>query len=95
MASKKSISRKIRILKFNHFEMANDAFNFFDKSDIGRLNKKEIVKLLKETEISGSLKGIVSSKLNEGYDTDVEGDSDWQEFKAAIDEINKAAEKHE
>jgi len=91
MASKKSILRKIQILVTNHFEIPEDAFNFFDKSGIGRLNKKEIVKLIKEAEISGFLMGIVSSKLIEGYDKDGDAYIDWKEFRAAIDEINKAA----
>jgi len=95
MASKKSILRKIQILVTNHFDTPEDAFNFFDKSGNGRLNKKEIVKLLKEAEISGFLRGIVSSKLIEGYDNGGDGYINWKEFKAAVEEINKSTEKNE
>ena len=95
MASKKSILRKIRILVTNHFDTPEDAFDFFDKSGNKKLNKKEIVKLLKEAEISGFLRGIVSSKLIEGYDKDGDSYINWIEFKAAVNEINKSAKKNE
>ncbi|PIA81353.1 GTP-binding protein LepA [Gaetbulibacter sp. 4G1] len=89
MASKKKILKKIQIVITNHFDTPEDAFNFFDKSGNGKLSKKEIVKLLKEAEISGFIRGIVSSKLIEGYDKDDDGYINWKEFKAAVDEINK------
>jgi len=90
MVSKKTILKKIQILITNHYERPEDAFNFFDKSGNGKLNKREIVKLLKQAEISGFLRGIVSSKLIEGYDVDGDGYINWKEFKAAVAEINKS-----
>ena len=48
MASKKKILNKIRILITQKFDSPEDAFNFFDKDSDGKLNRKEIVKLLKE-----------------------------------------------
>lgn len=90
MASKKQILRKIQIVITNHFNTPEDAFNFFDKSGNGKLSKKEIVKLLKDAEISGFIRGIVSSKLIEGYDKDNDGYINWKEFKTAVNEINKS-----
>ena len=45
---------------------------------------------LKEAKINGFIRGIVSSKLIEGYDKDGDGYINWNEFKTAVDEINKA-----
>ena len=89
MASKKSILRKIQIVITKHFETPEEAFSFFDKSGDGKLSKKEIVHLLKEAEINGFIRGIVTSKLIEGYDKDNDGYIDWKEFKTAVDEIAK------
>ena len=90
MASKKKILKKIQIVITNHFDTPEDAFNFFDKNGDGTLSKKEIVKLLKQAEISGFIRGVVSSKLIEGYDKDGDGKVNWKEFKFAVDEISKA-----
>ena len=79
---------KIQILITNHFNTPEEAFSFFDKDSDGKLTKKEILKLLKEAEISGFIRGIVSSKLVEGYDKDGDNLIDWEEFKAAIEEIS-------
>ena len=81
------ILNKIQILITNHFDSPEKAFNFFDKDSDGKLSKKEIKSLLKKAEISGFLRGIVSSKLIEGYDKDGDELIDWEEFKTAIDEI--------
>jgi len=89
MAAKDEILKKIQIVITNHFNTPEDAFNFFDKSGNGKLSKKEIVKLLKEAKINGFIRGIVSSKLIEGYDKDGDGYINWNEFKTAVDEINK------
>ena len=89
MASKKSILKKIQIVITKDFENPEDAFNFFDKSGNGKLSKKEISRLLKEAEINGFIRGIVSSKLIEGYDKDGDGYINWKEFKTAVAEINK------
>ena len=88
MATKEIILNKIQILITNHFTTPEEAFSFFDKDSDGKLTKKEILKLLKEAEISGFIRGIVSSKLVEGYDKDGDNLIDWEEFKAAIDEIS-------
>ena len=52
------------------------------------LKKSEIIKLLKQAEISGFIRGIVGSKLIEGYDKSDDQEIDWQEFKTAVDKIN-------
>jgi len=88
MATKEIILNKIQILITNHFETPEMAFEFFDKNSDGKLSKKEIVKLLKEAEINGFIRGLVSSKLIEGYDKDGDGLIDWEEFKLAINEID-------
>ena len=87
MAGKESILSKIQILITNHFETVEGAFKFFDKNSDGKLSKKEISKLLKEAEISGFIRGIISRKLIEGYDTSGDEYVDWEEFKMAVDEI--------
>ena len=89
MLSKETILHKIQILITNHFETPEDAFAFFDKDGDGKLNKAEIVKLLKDAEITGFIRGMVSSKLIEGYDKDGDDLISWKEFKSAIDEITK------
>lgn len=91
MASKKSILRKIQILIINHYETPEEAFEFFDKNGNGSLAKKEIVKLLKQAEINGFIRGLVSSKLIDGYDKDGDDFINWKEFKAAVNEINKSS----
>lgn len=91
MSTKGKILNKIQILITNHFNSPEAAFAFFDKDEDGKLTKKEIVKLLKEAEISGFIRGLVSSKLIEGYDKDGDGLIDWEEFQFAIDEIGASA----
>jgi Ca2+-binding EF-hand superfamily protein len=87
MASKKTIIKKIQIILTKHFESPQIAFNFFDKNGDGKLSKKEVVKLLKEAEINGFIRGLVGSKLIEGYDKDGDGKIDWKEFKVALKEM--------
>lgn len=89
MATKESILNKIQILITNHFEKPEEAFHFFDKDSDGKLTKKEIVKLLKQAKINGFIRGIVANKLIDGYDNSGDDLVDWEEFKAAIDEINE------
>jgi len=89
MLSKETILHKIQILIINHFETPEDAFAFFDKDGDGKLNKAEIIKLLKDAEITGFIRGMVSSKLIEGYDKDGDDLISWKEFKSAIDEITE------
>jgi Ca2+-binding EF-hand superfamily protein len=87
MDTKESILNKIQILITNQFETPQKAFEFFDEDGDGKLKKSELLKLLKNAEISGFIRGIVSSKLIEGYDTSGDELIDWKEFKAAIDKI--------
>jgi Ca2+-binding EF-hand superfamily protein len=87
MATKDMILNKIQILITNKFETPEEAYNFFDEDGDGKLKKSEIVALLKKAEISGFLRGIVSSKLIEGYDKSGDELIDWEEFKAAISKI--------
>lgn len=89
MSTKETILNKIQILITNHFESPEKAFEFFDKNGDGKLTRKEIVKLLKQAEVSGFIRGLVASKLIQGYDKDGDKFIDWKEFKAAIDEISK------
>ncbi|MDL5513554.1 EF-hand domain-containing protein [Arenibacter sp. M-2] len=87
MATKDMILDKIQILITNKFKTPEEAYNFFDEDGDGKLKKSEIVELLKKAEISGFLRGIVSSKLIEGYDKSGDELIDWEEFKAAIGKI--------
>lgn len=90
MTTEESILNKIQILITNHFDSPQKAFNFFDEDHDQKLTKSEVVKLLKEAEISGFLRGIVSSKLIEGYDKNGDELIDWEEFKAAVAKIKKS-----
>lgn len=89
MSTKETILTKIQILISNSFKTPEEAFAFFDNDKDGKLSKKEIAELLKKAEISGLIRGLVTSKLIEGYDKDGDGLVDWKEFKAAIDEIKE------
>ena len=89
MATKDMILNKIQILITNQFSTPEGAFSFFDKDSDGMLTKKEILKLLKQAEINGFIRGLVSSKLVEGYDKDGDDLIDWEEFKEAINEISE------
>ncbi|MEA1785420.1 EF-hand domain-containing protein [Arenibacter sp. GZD96] len=89
MTAEESILNKLQILITNHFETPQEAFNFFDADNDQKLSKAEIIKLLKEAEVSGFLRGIVSSKLIAGYDKNRDELIDWEEFKAAIAKIKK------
>lgn len=89
MLTKETILNKIQILITTHFETPEQAFAFFDKDGDGKLSKAEIVKLLKQAEISGFVRGMISRKLIEGYDKDGDELINWEEFKLAIDEIKK------
>ena len=80
---------KIQILITNKFKTPEEAYSFFDEDGDGKLKKSEIVELLKKAEISGFLRGIVSSKLIEGYDKSGDELIDWEEFKSAISKIKK------
>lgn len=90
MATKDMILDKIQILITNKFETPEEAYNFFDEDGDGKLKKSEIVELLKKAEISVFLRGIVSSKLIEGYDKSGDEFIDWEEFKEAVGKIKKA-----
>ena len=87
MATKEIILNKLQILITNHFNSPEAAFAYFDKDGNQQLTKGEIVDMLKEAEISGFIRGIVANKLIEGYDKSRDEAVDWQEFKAAVDEI--------
>ncbi|MGB5554721.1 MAG: EF-hand domain-containing protein [Flavobacteriaceae bacterium] len=87
MTTEESILNKIQILITKHFATPEQAFEFFDEDNDRKLTKREILTLLKEAEISGFIRGIVSTKLVEGYDTNGDELINWHEFKAAIDKI--------
>ena len=90
MITEESIMNKIQIVITNHFDTPEDAFRFFDKDGDGTLKKSEIVKLLKQAEISGFIRGLVGTKLIEGYDKSGDELINWEEFKAAVDKIKTA-----
>lgn len=90
MTTEETILNKIQILITNHFSTPELAFNFFDEDNDQKLTKGEIVKLLKEAEISGFIRGIVSTKLIDGYDKNTDELIDWEEFKLAIAKIKKS-----
>ena len=87
MTTEEAIMNKIQILITNHFKTPEEAFSFFDADGDGKLKKSEIANLLKQAEISGFIRGIVSSKLIEGYDKSGDEFINWQEFKTAVDKI--------
>ncbi len=87
MGAKEDILNKIQILITNHFKTPEEAFAFFDKDGDGKMTKGEIVELLKKAEINGFIRGMVSTKLVEGYDKSGDELIDWQEFKQAIAKI--------
>ena len=87
MGTKEDVLNKIQILITNHFKTPEEAFAFFDKDGDGKLTKGEITELLKKAETSGFIRGIVSSKLVEGYDKSKDELIDWEEFKMAIAKI--------
>lgn len=89
MATKEIILNKIQILISNSFKTPEQAFAFFDNDKDGKLSKKEISELLKKAEISGLIRGVVTSKLIEGYDKDGDELVNWKEFNVALDEIKK------
>lgn len=91
MATKESILNKLQILISTQFSTPEEAFAFFDEDGDKQLNRKEVIRLLKEAEINGFIRGIVASKLVEGYDTSGDDYISWKEFKAAVDEINEEA----
>lgn len=90
MATKATILNKIQILITNQFETPEEAFSFFDKDSDGKLKRSEIIKLLKEAEINGFIRGIVANKLVAGYDMSGDEYIDWEEFKTAVDKIDAA-----
>tara|TARA_R110000868_G_scaffold21640_3_gene89697 strand:- start:183 stop:449 length:267 start_codon:yes stop_codon:yes gene_type:complete len=87
MGAKEDILNKVQILITNHFNTPQEAFAFFDKDGDGKLTKGEIVELLKKAEINGFIRGVVSSKLIEGYDKSGDELINWDEFKEAISKI--------
>ena len=89
MSTKENILNKIEILIFNDFKSTEEDFAFFDHDKDGKLTKKEISELLKRAEISGLIRGLVTTKLIEKYDKDDDEHANWQGFQAAINEINK------
>lgn len=90
MSTKEKILQKIQIVITNHFKSPEEAYAFFDKDSNDKLTKKEITKLLKQAKINGFIRGIVATKLIEGYDKNNDGQISWDEFKIAINEISES-----
>ena len=89
MTTEETILNKIQIVITKHFKTPEDAFSFFDDDSSGKLKKSEIVSLLKQAEINGFIRGLVGTKLIEGYDRNGDEEIDWQEFKTAVSKIKK------
>ena len=89
MGAKENILRKIRILITNQFDSPEEAFSFFDSDKDGRLKKHEIKKLLRGAEINGFLRGVVANELLKGYDSSSDDTISWEEFKIAIEELER------
>ena len=90
MATKESILNKLQVLLATQFNTPEEAFAYFDGDGDRRLNRKEIIRLLKQAEVNGFIRGIVASKLVEGYDSSGDEYISWDEFKAAVDEIEES-----
>jgi Ca2+-binding EF-hand superfamily protein len=90
MATKDMILGKLQSLITEDFDDPKKAFEFFDKDGSGTLSKKEIVRLLKQAEISGFIRGLVASKLIEGYSKDGDESVSWIEFQEALNEISQS-----
>ncbi|MEO9570672.1 MAG: EF-hand domain-containing protein [Polaribacter sp.] len=89
MEAKENILRKIRILITNQFDSPEEAFKFFDSDNDGRLKKTEIKKLLKSAAVNGFIRGIVANELLKGYDKSSDDTISWEEFKVAIEELER------
>jgi Ca2+-binding EF-hand superfamily protein len=89
MGAKQNILRKIRILITNEFDTPEEAFQFFDSDNNGRLRKSEIKKMLRTAEVNGFLRGIVANELLKGYDKSSDDTINWEEFKVAIAELER------
>ena len=89
MASKKKILNKVKILLTQTFDDPEKAFKFFDKDEDGRLNKKELKKLLKTAGVGGFISGIAAKQMIKGLDKSKDKKLDWTEFKKAVDSLLK------
>lgn len=89
MGAKENILRKIRILITNQFDSPEDAFKFFDSDNDGRLKKTEIKKLLKSAAVNGFIRSVVANELLKGYDKSSDETINWEEFKLAIEELER------
>ncbi|WP_299015792.1 EF-hand domain-containing protein [uncultured Polaribacter sp.] len=91
MGAKENVLRKIRILITNEFDSPEEAFQFFDSNEDGRLNKSEIKKMLRSAEINGFISSFVANELLKGYDKNSDDTINWEEFKVAIAELERDA----
>ncbi|MDX6745204.1 EF-hand domain-containing protein [Polaribacter sp. PL03] len=89
MGAKENILRKIRILITNQFDSPEEAFSFFDSDKDGRLKKSEIKKMLKSAAVNGFIRGVVANELLKGYDKSSDDTINWEEFKVAIEELER------
>ena len=89
MGAKENILRKIRILITNQFDSPEEAFRFFDSDKDGRLKKSEIKKLLKSAAVNGFIRSVVAKELLKGYDKSSDETINWEEFKVAIEELER------
>ncbi|TXD49654.1 EF-hand domain-containing protein [Polaribacter sp. IC073] len=89
MGAKENILRKIRILITNQFDSPEEAFSFFDSDKDGRLKITEIKKMLESAAINGFIRGVVAKELLKGYDRSSDDTINWEEFKVAIEELER------
>lgn len=87
MAGKKEILGKLKILITQKFDSAEDAFSFFDKNGDQKLNKSELVDLIKNAEINGFIAAMVAKKLLSEMDEDDDRKFSWREFKKAVKKL--------
>ena len=89
MGAKENILRDIHSLITNEFSTQQEAFKKFDKDKDGALNKSEIKDLLKAAGVNSFLRGLVANEMLKGYDKSGNDTINWEEFKVAIEELNR------
>lgn len=87
MNSNNNLIRKIRILITNQFDTPEEALDFFDSKNEGRLRKSEIKKILRLAAENGFIKGIVAQEILKGYDKPSNDTISWEELKVMISDL--------
>jgi Ca2+-binding EF-hand superfamily protein len=87
MSKKKEILKKVKLLITQSFDNPEDAFSFFDKNEDGKIEKRELKKLIRAAEVSRFISGIAAGQMLKGLDGDEDEKLDWQEFKKGVKEL--------